>query len=133
MADANPQFIADGNIKPMRFVKAQTTKDNRVLQAGSGDKPIGISQPQERNPPWSSLQDGYAAAQDETLRVFGLQEVCWLVCGGTVTAGDYLKPDTDGKGVTSSSDGDLYGAQALESGTTGQQIRVQVLLGMRGA
>lgn len=134
MAGPGPQFIADGNIAPMCFVKASgASGDNRCLQAGAGDPIIGISQQQQRNAPWGPLQDGYAAKQGEQLRVFGLGEVTWLLVGGTVAVGNRLKSDANGKGIATTADGDEYGAIALEAGTSGQQIRVQVQLGQRGA
>lgn len=134
MAGPGPSFTAGGTITPMCFVKSSTTQDNQVLLCGSGDKPIGISQPEQRWAPWAPIQDGNAAKQGENIRVWTEGEVCWLILGaGGCTAGDYLKPDANGNGVTSSSDGDIYGAQALEKGTVGQQVRVQVLNGMRGA
>lgn len=131
---ASPQFIADGNIGPMLFVtNVGASGDNRVLQAGAGSQIIGISQPEQRQPPWGPLQDGLAAKQGEQLRVFGHGETCMIVLGGTVANGNRLKSNASGQGIATTADGDEYGAIALEAGTTNQQIRVQVMLGQRGA
>ena len=129
-----PQWIADGSIGVNLFVtNTSASADNRVLQAGANAKVVGVAQRAQRMPPWGPLQDGFAAKQGEQLRVYTQGEVCELRVGGTVSVGDYLESDSSGRGVTSSTDGHYYGAIALEAGTVDQLIRVQVLLGMRGA
>jgi hypothetical protein len=125
--------IANGTIAPARFVKQDTTTNNAFLQAGSGDKVVGISQKGTRRTPYSGLDDGNAAIAGEPLHVFGPPETAPLELGGTVAAGDLLKPDTNGKGITAGSDGDFYGALSPQAGGSGDIIEVQVMLGMRGA
>jgi hypothetical protein len=125
---------AGGNISPCRFVKQSTTADNTVLQAGAGETVYGISQAGVRRTPYSSLDDGYAAIAGEDLEVFGVGEVCNLELGGTVTRGDRVKSDANGKGVTSATNGDEYGAIALVSGVSGDLIQVELKpTSMRGA
>lgn len=134
MAGAAQQFIADGNIGPMLFVTPTSVSgDNRVLLAGAGSMILGVSQPQQRYGPWGPIQDGNAAVQGEQLRVYGPGEICWLIVGGTVSVGNRLKSNSSGQGIATTSDGDEYGAIALEAGTANQQIRVMVTLGQRGA
>ena len=118
---------ATGNIAPSRFVKMATTADMSVAQAGAGDKVIGISPPFTRRTPYSSLDDGYCAVSGEDVPVFTTNDECMLELGGTVTAFDRLKSDTDGKGVTTTTNLDEIGAIALVSGVSGQLIRVRVL------
>lgn len=129
-------WVASGNIAPSRFVKIDTANVGKVLQAGTGVSVYGVSQEGTRNPGGTVLNDdGNAAIAGENLRVYIDDEECWLEAGGSVTAGDYLKPDNSGRGVTSSSDGDIYGAIALQGATgTGLLMRVKVVKGaFRGA
>ena len=61
--------VANGNIAPCRAVKLDsTTAGGKVLQCGAGDKAFGISQPESRNPPYSTLDDGYCAIAGENLK-----------------------------------------------------------------
>lgn len=121
--------VADGNIRPYRFVKLSTTTEGRVLEADAGNKIYGISQEGTRRPPYSGLDDGFAAIQGESLRIYGQGAKCFLTLGGDVTAGDRLKSDADGQGVTASSDTEEYGAIAELDGVSGDRIPVFVTLG----
>lgn len=123
-----PPMVAGGNIAPMRFVKPSTLADNKCLQCGAGEMPIGISQRGTRNTPYSSLDDGYAAIAGESLQIYGPTELAMLELGGTVAAGDLLKSDADGKGVTAGA-GTMYGARASQAGTSGKLIEVYVMFG----
>jgi hypothetical protein len=124
-------FLANGNIYPSRFVKNDTsTTGGYIIMAGSGDRTIGVSQPGVRQPPISGLDDGYAGVQNvNQVEVATEKDETWLELGGTVTYGDYLKASTNGVGVTAGSDTDQYGAQALQSGKSGDLIRVLVIIG----
>ena len=124
--------VAGGTIAPARFVKQSTTADNTVLQAAAGDPIVGISQKGTRRTPYSTLDDGNAAISGEPLHVFGPPETAPLELGGTVTQGDRLKSDANGRGITAGTDGDNYGAIAPQAGASGDIIEVQVMLGMRG-
>lgn len=129
-------FVTNGNVTPCRFVKLDTTKTGGYcLQAGSGDRPIGVAQPGTRQPPMAGLDDGFAGvAGVNEIIVFTETDVCAVEIAASVTAGDYLKPDTNGRAVTASSDGDQYGAIALQSGTAlGQLVRCKIATGFRGA
>lgn len=118
-------FTADGNISPACFVKISTASNNRVLQAGANDELIGVSQKGTRRTPYPGLNDGYAAIQGEGLGVFLLGQTAPLLMGGTVTAGDRLKSDANGNGVTAST-GDHYGAITPMSAIAGQIVECQV-------
>lgn len=124
---------AGGNIKPRRFVKQSTTAPNTVLQAGAGEKIFGISPTSTRNAPYSTLDDGYTAINGEAMRVFGPTEIAPLALGGTVTAGDKLKSDSDGAGVAATADAEHYGAVALQSGVSGDIVEVRVEIGQRAS
>lgn len=124
--------IANGNIKPGRFVKIDTTNSNRVVQAGAGDRIYGISKMGTRNIALSGLDDGYVAIAGEAVHIYGPGDPgVELVLGGTVTAGDFLKSDADGCGVVADTNLDDYGARTAVSGVATEQIPVEVLIGER--
>lgn len=117
--------IAGGNIAPSRFVKLDTTV-GQAVQCGAGEAIFGISQPSTRRLALSGWDDGYAAISGENINIIGPgDDEAHLELGGTVTHGQYIKSDADGKGVAGTSDKDNIGAQALESGTSGKLIRVK--------
>lgn len=129
-------YAPNGNISPNRFVKADTTTTGGyVVQAGAGDPVLGVSQPGTRQAPLSGLDDTYAGvAGGPHVEVATPGDRTWLQTGGAVTWGDYLKSDSSGRGVTASSDGDWYGARALQTGTAADQlVEVEIIIGMRGA
>jgi hypothetical protein len=130
-----PSFtkVAGGTIQPSRFVYLDTssTDPDGVLQATGGTIPLyGISQPGTRNAPYSPLDDGNAALIGETIMIYGPpNKDVILELGGTVTTGDYLTADSNGKGVTqavSSANTNWIGAVAMEAGVSGDLIRVQL-------
>lgn len=135
--------VANGNINPSRFVKLDTTVAGGgyvIIAAANSDNLYGISQPGTHAPPGNllpstTLDDGYAAVQNENIRVFVAGEggsdgtLCWLQAGGTVTTGDELTSDSSGRGVTTTTTGQIIGARAMQSGVSGDLIKVQVLPG----
>lgn len=122
----SPNYMANGNILPSVFVKADTTADNKVVEATAGSEIRGVSHEGTRNPPGTALDDTYCAIAGEPVRVYGIGETCWVTCGGTVAAGDHLKATTNGKAITAST-GNLCGGYALTAGTSGALIRCVVL------
>ena len=122
-------YEAGGDIGPAVFVMRSTTEGNVVLEATAGAQILGISQRWTRNPPYSSLDDGLAAIDGEGLRVFIQGEVCGLLLGAAVTAGDRLKATTDGKGIAATS-GDEFGAVAHRDGVEDEIIEVTVERGV---
>lgn len=127
--DAVQGFVAEGTIYPCRFVKLVSGKPGRVAQCGSGDRPFGVSQMATRLSPLLESQ-GRAALDGEPIGVFDLNSETLLEAGGTVSVGDALKPDSQGRGVTAGA-GEEYGALALEAGVSGRYIRVKVVLASR--
>lgn len=126
--------VSGGNIAPSRFVTPSAVADNTVLQATTGSHPIGVSQAGTRNTPYSTLDDGFAAIATENIHVFGENETCGLEIGsGGCAAGDFLKPDVNGAGVKSSTDGDWYGAISGQAAVQGQIVEVEILIGQRGS
>lgn len=127
-------FMANGDIYPCRFVELVTTAGltGRVTQCGAGEKVYGISQMGLRRDPYIETS-GRAAISGELIGVFDDGEECALELGGTVTQFDRLKADANGKGVVTVTDRDEYGAIALVSGVSGDQIKVKVQRGQISA
>lgn len=129
-------MMPNGSIAPSRFVKLDATQiGGYCLQAGANDKVIGVAEPGVRQPPISGLDDGFAGIQNSNaILIFTTNDECWVECGAAVSFGDYLEADTNGKAVTSSTDGHNYGAIALQTSTAaGQLVRCRIAIGMRGA
>lgn len=117
--------IANGDIATCRFVKLDTTSPGRVLQATAGSRVYGISGPDKRFAPYTPLDDGLHRKVNEPCTIYGPGDnKAQLEIAGTVTAGDRLKSDADGKGVTTTTANDEVGAIADTSGTAGQLIWV---------
>lgn len=112
-------FTATGTIVPSRFVRISGTQS--VEQCTQGNFAFGISQE------WTvSPFVGYAAAAGDLVKVYGLDCDCWLMLGGTVNAGDFLKPDDFGRGIASLPSNNSS-ARAYESGSEGDLIRVRIV------
>ena len=124
-------FKAGGTIRVSRFVKI--TGNSTVSEAEAANRVVGISQAGGRTPPIPDVTtDPVEAAQSgEQLQVFQLGEECLLRIGdGGCSAGDALKADADGDGVTCASGGNnWYGAIALEAASAGELALVQVVIG----
>lgn len=130
----SPNYIANGNISPMRFVTFDTTtgSDNKVLQCGTNGQVAGIAQEGGREAPLPVIGSTmYAGKAGDCLTVYGEGDTCLLELGGTVTQGNYLKSDTNGCGVaitTTGTTAQQVGAYAMGNGVSGEKIRVQVRL-----
>lgn len=129
MSYDKPQVEAGGTIEPARFIKLSTAADYTVLQAGTNERVFGISMDASAAAPISGAATA-AAVADGSLNYFGNGEVATLELGsGGITRGAFLKSDTDGKGVAAATTGATMqevGAQALESGSAGEKVRVVV-------
>lgn len=127
-----PNLVAAGNIYPSRFVKSYASGDNAVVQAGANEAICGISNEAGRSAPIPEVSTNYAAISGDALQVYGLGDTCLLELGDTVTRGNLLKGDADGKGVPIASSGTTlqqYGARALKSGVVGEKVLVQIVQG----
>lgn len=122
-------YVAGGNIHAAAFVKKSTTADNTILEATAGSKTFGIITKATDRPPFPGLDTVYAAQLGESVRVHLEGEVCDLQISGTVAADDFLKPTTNGYGITTTTDKDWYGAQAIRAGVSGDIIQVYVKSG----
>jgi hypothetical protein len=131
MAGNNPSFVAGGNIAPSRFVKISA--DYTVVQAGSGDKPVGVSHEASHYPPgylatFGATDAGYQGIAGRTMdRVYGDGEQCLLEVGEALgcNADDWLIPDANGRGVTATK-GTKPGFHVQESCTaSGTKVRGQ--------
>ncbi len=136
---ARGSAVANGNIFPMTIVKLDTSAGNtgKVLQAGAGDVPYGISQQGTRNAPFPGLDDGYAAIAGETLRVYtpaDPEDMPLVQVDAAYAQGTLIKPSTNGIGTTASADGDYYIGRLAEASTAANQlVQIMVIFGMRGA
>ena len=125
-----PNFIANGNISVSVFVKQDTSLDNGVIQASTNNAIIGVSQESSNYPPLPSVGTVYAAQAGQNVKVYGHEQQCLLLIGsGGCTAGDRLKSDSSGAGVTIASSGPTaqnVGAIALSTANAGEYARVLV-------
>jgi len=128
-----PRLMANGTIRPSRFVRQDTTAPHKGLEGNANCKIIGVAQEGTNYPPLSDLVvGGNAAVAGEYFKLYGDGEECLLECGDTVTHGDYLKSDGVGRGVPILTVGTVlqrFGAIAEEDGAVGHLIRVAVLIG----
>lgn len=124
-------FQAAESIAPSRFVKQNTSADHRVDVCDAiNDKVFGISHESTRTAPIPSASTD-AADAGENLLVYEDGDECLLELGGTVTRGGEIRSDATGKGIaieTTGSEQQRVGARALESGVSGDKIRVQVTI-----
>lgn len=124
------QYVAGGNIYPCRFITQSSAAPFTAIQAVADDPTFGIAMEGTTVVPI----DGYTNASSVFAATVGLPVPYWgehddalLELGGTVTQGDLLKADADGKGVKGTAGTDKCGARALQSGVAGNKIRVVIL------
>lgn len=126
---ANPE-LCNPSDEGVSDVVALTVSDLTAALYCFGDITAGVIAVKASGTPAGVLQDanlGTATASlPATLRVSGQTR---LKLGGTVTAGQFLKPTTGGKAVAATSDHDVYGAFALDDGVDGDTILALVCHG----
>lgn len=116
---------AGGNVLPSRFVMLSTSADYTGIQATAAATPVlGVSGPGIRTAPGLDSET-YHAAAGEQIELFTHGQKAVVACGGTVTRGDFLTSDANGKAVTITA-GQVAHAMAMESGVSG--VDIQVLL-----
>lgn len=132
MPNTPPNFMAEGTIRPSRFVKIGTVED-KALEADANDIVIGIAMESTNQPPLEDLVTTQIAANaGQHFRMYGDGDVCFIEVGETVAPGDRLKSDAEGVGMKILTTGTViqhFGARVLESGVIGELVRVQVLIG----
>jgi hypothetical protein len=124
MASVALSFTAGGNIAPRRFVKLHTAA-HQVVQAGAGDRAIGVSQEGSGSTPIPGAST-LAATSGLPIRVYQIGETCELDVAAGTAIGAYLKPDADGKGVVVAA-ANYASAQALTSTVTAGICLVRVI------
>ena len=123
-------FRASANISPSRFVKI--SGEHTVAAAGDNEEIIGVAQEGSNKAPLADyVSTVYAAEKDQQLSVYSVGEICLVEAGGTISAGQLLKSDSQGRAVAIATSGTTiqnYGAIALQAATAaGQKIRVLVV------
>lgn len=123
MSQAIPRlrtFKTVTNLTKELFVKLSA--DNTVAVSGAGEAIIGIA---------NESIDGSSA--ERYINVGTVGGTSKLKLGDTVTAGAFLKADSAGRGVTASSNTEVYGAKAIFGGVVNQVVEVEVVLGIISA
>lgn len=123
-----PGMIAGGNINTSVFCTISAAADNTVLQGAVGNACQFISQVGTELAPIPNAANAFAAVAGDTIELFGFGDYCLLTVGAAVTAGDPLKSNSTGQGITATSVGtDVVCAYALQSAAaSGIQIRVWI-------
>jgi len=130
---ATMQIKAGGDINTYRFIKLDTSENATALEANAGEVTIGISPEGAQDAPIPNAS-ALAAADGDHFMFHNLGNEALLEIGtGGCTAGDFLKSDADGKGVSTSTNNDWYGAIAFETAAAGERARVLVWGGYIGA
>jgi hypothetical protein len=125
-----PSFRAGGTIAPFRAVTMDTSNDNQVVQATANSIVIGIAQEGQKGAPGVAGSDTtIAAVNGDPIEVIAAVNVALVEVGSTVTRGDRLEADANGRLITSVTSGQRNIAGiALESGSaSGVRIKMQVL------
>jgi len=125
---------AGGSIYPSRFVIFND--EHEAVQGTANAKVVGITQEGTNYPPLNSAQvtvAGYAAVDGQSFRMYGDGDICLLEAGDEITAGNFLKADSTGRGVPIATTGTTlqrYGAIAIEdAAAAGELTKVQVIVG----
>ena len=110
MPNTPPRLMASAPIRTSRFVKI--SGPHKGAESDANESTVGICYAGSDYAPLSDLvsTNDHAKANDP-IGLLGEGEGGLLTAGAAVTAGDYLKSDADGKGVT-----------ILASGTTVQKV-----------
>lgn len=130
---ASINYIAGDNVRPMVFCSNDTHERYAVVQADGTQPIVGISQMGTQGSPGTPFDTGFAAASGRPINVFQDEDhdEPLLILGASVTGGQLLKSDANGFGTPvsySSSSTQFVGAEARDSGASGQAIRVRLKL-----
>ena len=109
------------DLPAFRFVKF--SDEGKVTLAGAGELAIGVT---ERNTRWTASGGtiSYVTPDGEPVSVV-LTGICEVECGGTVSTGDAVASDANGKAV-SAGVGDYANGIALEDGVDGSRIKILI-------
>lgn len=121
-------YKASGNISPCRFVVLSDQWTVAQADATPSTAPF-VSLYWSQYAPGTPFDDGYIATDGDPVGVMQVEGETNIDTGLPVTAGNYLKPDANGRAIPATS-GAYYGAQALESASaSGVRIRCRVVGG----
>ncbi len=120
--------IATGDIHVCAFVK-QGANEGEVLEAGAGDKIIGISFEDGRRSDYiDSASPVLHAKSGEPVKYYRIGARCKLAIGvGGCSPGDLLKPSTNGTGIVTTSNLDKVGAEAQQAASANDFAFVEVV------
>jgi len=125
-----PTFRASGTIAPMKWVNISGVRTVAQVDSATADMPFGLSQEGQKLTPGVTGSDtDVAAASGDQVQVIGPGNVGLSKAGGTITAGDIVKPDANGDSVATGSTAAtkyLNGGFALESAASGEYFEVYV-------
>jgi hypothetical protein len=116
-----PNLEAGGTIRPYRIVKVNSSADNQCLEADANELAIGIVAGSTRQ------YDSANHAEDGDIVTLQPGAIMMVECGGSVTRGNSLESNADGKAVAETASGTLNRHTvgiALESGSSGEIIRM---------
>ena len=139
-------IVGSGSVLPSTFVTPLTTTADSTNDVVAGyackqailstQVPCGVSQEGTRYAPTDEMETnnagsytGIAGYTGDTIKVYGVGDICLLQLATTVTPGQLLMPDGSTGKATTALAGGYYGAQAQEGGVSGDLIRVQIILG----
>lgn len=121
-------FVATADIRPGRFVKQGST-DGTITECDANERIFGISHLETDRAPIPEISTPLAAQAGENCSItHTVGEYTVIELGDTVSNGNLLKSDADGKAVPIASSGTTaqeVGAEALEDGVAGDIIRVR--------
>lgn len=123
-------YIADENIRPSVFTMHSVHTAYGAVQADGTQPILGISQEGTYGSPGTPFDNGFAAVSGGKLNIYQDEDhdECLLFIGATVTGGQLLISDANGFGIPvdySSATKQFVGAEARDSGVSGQRIRVR--------
>lgn len=110
---------AAGDINPGRFIAVVGNDSGDEATAATAERIVGISDLQ------SELEGSVLAASNGAAIPLQSGVVYFLELGGAVSAGNLITSDSVGRGVAAST-GNVVRAVALESGVSGQLIKVTI-------
>lgn len=126
MAARQASLKAGGTIRPSRFITLSGVHTASESNAND-DAIVGITSEATRTASTPDITDANHALVGEPIEYFAWGEECLIELGtGGCTAGNFLEPDADGKGIVAAQ-GDTAGALALETGAAGNKVRVLVM------
>jgi hypothetical protein len=123
---ASPSFIAKGDIPSSVFVKQ--SGDHGIVVCGAGDEAIGVSHEGTREAPITGITP-LAAIAGESCQVYTDTWNCEVKAGGTIVAGDKLKPNASALAVVAGG-GEIFSAIARAGAANGERCKCTVTRGV---